>query len=120
MSFWLNLSQTFGLTYFGTLVAAAFGAFAGAWATSRRETKRAVVAELNSISAARMLAFSICNRYMGLKRQHILPMCTAHTAARAQYQEAFNSGAHEPPRRTCAHCHRCGCLLQHWSARLTG
>ena len=47
--------QLFGPFFIGTLVTAAFGAFAGAWASSRRETKRAVIAELNSVSAARML-----------------------------------------------------------------
>jgi len=61
-----------GPNILGTLVTAAFGAFAGAWVASRRETKRSVVAELNSINAARALCFSISNKFLGLKGQHIL------------------------------------------------
>jgi hypothetical protein len=39
---------------------------------SRRETKRLVIAELNTINAARALCFSICNKFINLKEQHIL------------------------------------------------
>jgi hypothetical protein len=80
--------QFFGPFFVGTLAPAAFGAFAGVWASSRRETRRAVIAELNSVSAARMLAFSICNRYLSLKRQNTLPLFKNYDKARECYIEA--------------------------------
>jgi hypothetical protein len=64
----------FGLNILGTLLTAAFGAIVGSWIASRRETKRTVIAELNTISAARALCFSICNKFVNLKDQHILPL----------------------------------------------
>ena len=87
MLFLEETGHYFAPYYFGTLVAAAFGSFAGAWATSRRETKRAVIAELNSVSAARALSFSICNRFMALKRQHIRPLQSEYAEARARFTE---------------------------------
>jgi hypothetical protein len=80
---------------FSTLISAAFGAFAGAFATSRRETKRAVIAELNSIAAARMLAFSICNKSLSLKGQLISPMYEGYQQNRRKFieaQRAFAAG----------------------------
>jgi hypothetical protein len=70
--FFSSVQSFLGPNIFGTLVTAAFGAFAGAWVASRRETKRAAVTELNSINAARALCFSICNKFLSLKGQHIL------------------------------------------------
>jgi hypothetical protein len=58
----------------GTFFTAAFGAFAGAFAASRSYTKRTVIAELTALSAAQALSFSVCNRFLGLKKQHVLPM----------------------------------------------
>jgi hypothetical protein len=84
-------------SYFGTLISAAFGAFAGAYATSRRETKRAVIAELNSIAAARMLAFSICNKFLSLKSQHVAPIYEDYQEGRRKFIEvrnAFAAGDH--------------------------
>jgi hypothetical protein len=73
MTDYLSHAQSFfGPNVFGTLVSAGFGAFAGAWVASRRETKRSVTTELNSINAARALCFSICNKFLNLKGQHIL------------------------------------------------
>jgi hypothetical protein len=74
--------------FLGTLLAAAFGAFAGALATSRRDNRRAVTAELNCINAALMLCFSICNAFIALKRQHVRPMAERYTSAREQYRRA--------------------------------
>jgi hypothetical protein len=88
-----------GPYFIGTLATAAFGAFAGAWAASRRETKRAVVAELNSVAAARMLTFSICNKFLGLKRQHILPTYTEYRRSREEFMRLramFERGEHIP------------------------
>jgi hypothetical protein len=83
-----SILQSLGPFFLGTLLTAAFGAFAGAWASTRRETKRAVIAELNSIAAARMLSFSICNKYLALKKQHILPLRNEYESARQRYLEA--------------------------------
>ncbi len=73
MSDFLSQAQSFfGLNILGTLVTAAFGALVGAWVASRRETKRSAVSELNTINAARALCFSICNKFINMKEQHIL------------------------------------------------
>jgi hypothetical protein len=55
-------------------ITAGLGAFAGGWIASRAFTKRAVVAELNALSAIQTLCFSICNRFLALKSQHVLAM----------------------------------------------
>lgn len=96
MSFLQDAGQFLGPYYFGTLVAAAFGTFAGAWATSRRETKRAVVAELTSLSAARALSFSICNRFLALKKQHVQSMYVKYSAARSRVMEDVRHGDRDP------------------------
>jgi uncharacterized protein (TIGR03382 family) len=67
MDFGETLRQFLGPNALGTLITAALGVLAGAWLTSRRETKRAVVEELNSISAALALCFSITSKFLGLK-----------------------------------------------------
>ncbi len=68
--------------FFSTLAAAAFGAFAGAFINNRVQTRKTAVAELNSISAAMELCFSICNTSIGLKRQHVAPMRDAYQSQR--------------------------------------
>jgi hypothetical protein len=75
-------------SYFSTLISAAFGAFAGAYATSRRETKRALIAELNSIAAARMLTLSICNKFLSLKSQCISPIYEEYQQGLAKFSGA--------------------------------
>ncbi len=75
MSNFLSQAQSFfGLNILGTLITAAFGAIVGAWVASRRETKRSVIAELNTINAARALCFSICSKFINMKDKHILPL----------------------------------------------
>jgi len=60
----LEMAKQFvGSNLFGTLVTAAFGAFAGAYLAGRVQHKRAVVAELNSIKAALSLCFTICKAF---------------------------------------------------------
>jgi hypothetical protein len=88
-----------GPYFIGTLFTAAFGAFAGAWASSHRETKRAIIAELNSISAARMLTFPICNKFLALKKQIVLPNHTEYQTSREAFvraREAFLKGSPNP------------------------
>jgi hypothetical protein len=74
----------------GTLVSAAFGAFTGGWIASRAFTKRAVIAELNAISAATTLCFAICNRFVGLKKQTVLPMKRRYDAVQLEYKKFLN------------------------------
>jgi hypothetical protein len=81
----------------GTLITAAFGAFAGAWASSRRETKRAVFAELNNINAARALCFSISNKFLSLKQQHILPLHRDYYLLREEIIAAQEAARRAPP-----------------------
>jgi hypothetical protein len=42
---------------FSTLISAGFGAFAGAYASSRRETKRALIAELKQYCSSANVSF---------------------------------------------------------------
>jgi hypothetical protein len=79
---------------FATFISAALGAFGGAWATSRRETKRAIVAELNSVNAARMLSFAICNTFLSMKKQHIRNLKAEYDAERSAFLRAQVSARH--------------------------
>ena len=84
----LAVSQITPPYFFGTLAAAAFGAFAGGWVNSRIQTKKAIVTELNGVGATAMLCFSICNSAIGLKRQFITPMRDAYARARHERVQA--------------------------------
>lgn len=53
--------------------ASAIGLFVGAWITSRANRKRLAREELNAVTAAIALSFSICNRFLGMKRQFVRP-----------------------------------------------
>jgi hypothetical protein len=57
-----------------TILIAAFGTLVGAWLTSRSQEKRRVVDELKAIHAAYALCFTITNKAMAIKKQHIRPM----------------------------------------------
>jgi hypothetical protein len=57
-----------------TILIAAFGTLIGAWLTGRSQAKRRVVDELKAIHAAYALGFTIANKALSLKRQHIRPM----------------------------------------------
>jgi hypothetical protein len=75
---------------FDTLVAGAFGAFAGAVGAqviiSRSQARQAVVAELNVVCAAAALCFSMCNNFLGLKKQCVLSLYEEWTKADAEFQ----------------------------------
>jgi hypothetical protein len=83
---WLWVKQFVASDAFSTLVAGAFGAFFGAWGAqaviSRGQSKQSMVGELNSISAALALCFTISNHFMSLKRQHV-------RALRDDYEQAL-------------------------------
>jgi hypothetical protein len=74
----------------GMLVTADFGAFTGGWIASRAFTKRAVVAELNALSAAQTVCFAICNRFAGLKRQLVLPMKQRFDKVQSEHKKFLN------------------------------
>jgi hypothetical protein len=69
-----------------TFETAAFGAFTGGWIASRAFTKRAVIAELNALSAAQTVCFVICNRYVALKKQIVLPMKQRFDKTKTDYE----------------------------------
>jgi hypothetical protein len=69
-----------------TIVTAAFGAFIGAWLTSRSQEKRRVVEELKALHAAFSLCFSITSRAIALKRL-VRPMKERHDRAVDTYEE---------------------------------
>jgi hypothetical protein len=82
-----KVSQFFPDYWLGTLASAAFGAFAGAWINNRIQTKKAIVEEMNAVRATLVLCFSISNRFISLKRQHVRPMQNRYLQARQEYAE---------------------------------
>jgi hypothetical protein len=70
------------------IVTGLFGAVLGAWITGRRDTKRQVIEELNSLRAARAICFSICNKFLALKSQHILDLHRDYFLDREELQAA--------------------------------
>lgn len=78
---------------FRTLVASAFGTFAGAWIASRAQTKKAIVAELNALAAADMLAIQIANTHVALKRQHVKPIYEMYEQMKGDYKAYQKSKA---------------------------
>lgn len=87
---WLQevANQFFASPLASTLVVSAFGAFAGAFAANRVQTKRAVVTELNSINSALLLCFSICNRAVSLKKQHVKPTYELYHQSKRAFEAA--------------------------------
>jgi hypothetical protein len=83
-----TVAQYFPEFWLGTLASAAFGAFAGAWINNRIQTKRAVIEELNAVRAALVLCFSISNRFISLKRQHVRSMRERYIQARQKYDDS--------------------------------
>jgi hypothetical protein len=52
---------------------------------NRGQTKQAVIAELNSISACSMLCFSFCNTFINVKNQQVRPLRESFDEARQAY-----------------------------------
>jgi len=97
MSNWLSeFGQHFDKSIIDTLIAGAFGAFAGAVGAqviiSRGQNKQSLLSELNSVSAALMLSRSICNSFVSLKRQYVRPLQLAFEAANQQYERSLQTG----------------------------
>ncbi len=74
MADWSFSNLVAPLSIGASIAAGLVGVLCGAWINSRRETKRAIVEELNSLRAARSICFSMANRFLRLKSQHILPL----------------------------------------------
>jgi hypothetical protein len=68
------------------VIGAAIGVFFGAWVASRAQTKKAIVSELHALKAAHALAFSIANKALALKKQHIRPLEESYKAALASHK----------------------------------
>jgi hypothetical protein len=71
-----------------SLSSAAVGVVFGAWVASRAQTKRTIVAELHALRAAHTLCFSIANKALSLKKQHLRQLKLSLDeafAAHAQY-----------------------------------
>jgi hypothetical protein len=68
-------------------VTSGLGAFVGGWVASRAFTKRAVVSELNAISAALTLCFAICNKFISVKSQHVSGMKRRYEEQRKEFEE---------------------------------
>jgi len=87
------ISKSLPPYFFGTLMSAAFGAFAGAWINSRIQTTKSIVTELNNIRAALILCFSISNRFVALKRQHVRAMRDRYVQADQEHDEFLKTRA---------------------------
>lgn len=65
---------------FSTLVAGALGAFGGAVGAqiiiARGQEKQRSIDELNNVNSALMLSSSICDTFLGLKKQHVREMAS--------------------------------------------
>jgi hypothetical protein len=70
-----------------TILIAAVGVGIGAWLTSRAQAKRRILDELKAVRAARLLSFSIANKALAMKRQHIRAMKQRYDVAVAAYNQ---------------------------------
>ena len=68
-----------------TIIIAGFGTLIGAFLTSRSQAKRRVIEELRAIHAAYTICFSIVNKALAIKRQHIRPMKIRYETDVAEY-----------------------------------
>src|SRR5471030_204455 len=77
-----------------TIIVAAFGTLIGAWLTSRSQAKRRVVDELRAIHTAYTICFSITNKALAIKRQHIRPLKSVYEAEVSTYDAWVENPAH--------------------------
>lgn len=68
-----------------SLLSAGVGVVFGAWIASRAQSKRMIVSELHALRSAHALCFSIVNKALAVKKQHILPLRVALNDALATY-----------------------------------
>ncbi|WP_156175491.1 hypothetical protein [Bradyrhizobium sp. LTSP849] len=70
-----------------TVITAAFGTFVGAFVTSRSQAKRRTIDELKAVHVAYGLCFTMINKALAIKRQHIRPMKQAYDEAVERYDD---------------------------------
>lgn len=86
------------------VLAAAFGAFFGAWGAqaviARNQKRQAITEELNAINGAIGMSFFICNRFLALKDQHVKRLhdeyIRSREAARQAKEVAQNEASSKP------------------------
>ena len=90
------LNAPFVAGIFGAIPGALFGAWAGARAArkiaERSKLKSELSEELKNTNKAIVIAFSICNKVIGLKGQHVRPLKEEFDAAREALEEAVKRG----------------------------
>jgi hypothetical protein len=82
------LHDAFSPQLVASLVSGAFGVLAGAFVTGRVQTRRQLISELNSVSSAISLCFTICNKGISLKSQQVQKLLNDYERAKAAYQDA--------------------------------
>lgn len=85
------LSQLDDTSIFAIFITAASGAFFGAWgaqaAISRGQRIGTLITEINAINTAVALSFIICNAYLALKKQHVLPMWMRYCNLKREHEK---------------------------------
>jgi hypothetical protein len=75
---WESVTQFANSNFTTSLLGAGFGALAGAWAAQRiadrAKLREQLLHEVQSTNTAIELAYVICNNYLNLKEQHVLPV----------------------------------------------
>jgi hypothetical protein len=87
------LNAAFIAALLGAIPGACFGAWAGAYAAwriaERSKSKQDLLDELKNTSKGILIAFNICNRMIGLKRQHVPQMRNRFSESRANLIDAI-------------------------------
>lgn len=71
---WGLLNSTFAIAFIGGLTGAFGGALGAQHIAERSKRREELLKELRNTNAAIMVAFSICNGALALKKQHVQPM----------------------------------------------
>ena len=94
MSLWSFLVATWQATPASVkaILTGLVGTLFGAWVASRASAKRRVIDELRALHSAYALCFTIANKALQIKRQHVRSMWERHAAA----VEAWDAYAANP------------------------
>ena len=94
---WDGIGGLLNSNFISALAGALTGAFAGAMAAhriaDRARQREAMLAEIRSTNAAIMVAFTICNAGLALKKQQIHGIYEAYTAKKAELEELLRRRA---------------------------
>ncbi len=88
-------SSNFFTTISGTIFAAYAGAFGAQKIIQKSNNKEILLKEIRNTNAAIMVAFTICNFFLGLKKQHVKSLkdnFDKQKEALIQFQQGFNLG----------------------------